>query len=266
MKNDMTITVVAMNLLTPKDNRILSKRSDELAAQDSLAFSVQCADFVSNMGLRLLARTHQVESLTVVVESEGRILSDHQRFVGLFQRYLMPLSSGALPSSEVPNDQPPVPPPSRVLPKVEGRAAAITPYLTHRFEGGGLKVQRMEKVSKKWETSTKKRKAHILVLVDNILFHKGARKHHVLRIAALRKAEVKAPHYTQEIQLEKRKWMAILERYDNGSIINKYHEEMEEYRQKGENDLGDVEDGSDGDRGETESDIVRGSTSDEDDS
>lgn len=102
------------------------------------------------------------------------------------------------------------------------------------------------------------------------------------------------PHYTQEIQLEKRKWMAILERYDNGSIIDKYHEKMEEYRQKGEtfvltldpssedesedkasvdeqtqqgeNDLGDVEDGSDGDRGETENDIVRGSTSDEDDS
>ncbi|KAM1900596.1 hypothetical protein ACFX14_029527 [Malus domestica] len=31
MKNDMTDTVVAKNLLTPKDNRLFSKRSDELA-------------------------------------------------------------------------------------------------------------------------------------------------------------------------------------------------------------------------------------------
>ena len=31
MKNDMTTAVVARNLLTPKDNRLLSKWSDELA-------------------------------------------------------------------------------------------------------------------------------------------------------------------------------------------------------------------------------------------
>ncbi|KAM1405254.1 hypothetical protein ACFX2F_000105 [Malus domestica] len=40
MKNDMTAAVVAQNLVTPKDNRLLSKRSDELAIKDSLAFSV----------------------------------------------------------------------------------------------------------------------------------------------------------------------------------------------------------------------------------
>ncbi|KAM1636591.1 hypothetical protein ACFX1X_014743 [Malus domestica] len=40
MKNDMTTVVVAMNLLTPKDNRLLSKRFDELAVKDSLALSV----------------------------------------------------------------------------------------------------------------------------------------------------------------------------------------------------------------------------------
>ncbi|KAM1305601.1 hypothetical protein ACFX2F_023119 [Malus domestica] len=69
MKNDITATVVARNLLTPKDNRILSKRSDELAVEDSLAFNVQCASSVSNMGQRLLARTRQVESLMVEVAS-----------------------------------------------------------------------------------------------------------------------------------------------------------------------------------------------------
>ncbi|KAM2050798.1 hypothetical protein ACFX16_032489 [Malus domestica] len=55
MKNDMTATVVARNLLTPKDNRLLSKRSDELAVKDSLALSVQCAGSVSNMAQCLFA-------------------------------------------------------------------------------------------------------------------------------------------------------------------------------------------------------------------
>ncbi|TQD80263.1 hypothetical protein C1H46_034161 [Malus baccata] len=49
MKNDMIAAVVAMNILTPKDNRLFSKRSDELAVKDSLALSVQCASSVSNM-------------------------------------------------------------------------------------------------------------------------------------------------------------------------------------------------------------------------
>ncbi|KAM2866970.1 hypothetical protein COP2_022932 [Malus domestica] len=57
IKNDMTAAVVARNLLTPKDNILLSKWSDELAVKDSLALSVQCADSVSNMAQRLFART-----------------------------------------------------------------------------------------------------------------------------------------------------------------------------------------------------------------
>ncbi|CAN6563247.1 unnamed protein product [Malus baccata var. baccata] len=83
MKNDMTATVVAKNLITPKDNILLSKRSDELA------------------------------------ESDGQILLDHQRFVGLFQRHLLPSFSRAVPRNEAPNDQPSVPPPSEVLPRTE---------------------------------------------------------------------------------------------------------------------------------------------------
>ncbi|KAM2032292.1 hypothetical protein TB1_013700 [Malus domestica] len=69
MKNDMTAAVVARNILTPKDNRLLSKRSDELAVKDSLALSVQCAGSVSNMAQRLFARTRQVESLAAEVMS-----------------------------------------------------------------------------------------------------------------------------------------------------------------------------------------------------
>ncbi|CAN6678571.1 unnamed protein product [Malus baccata var. baccata] len=107
MKNDMTAAVVAGNLLTPKDNRLLSKRSDELAVKDSLALSVQCAahDYATNMKMKL----------DQMKESDGQVLLDHQRFVGLFQRHLLPSSSGAVPHNEAPNDQPLMPPPSRVL-------------------------------------------------------------------------------------------------------------------------------------------------------
>ncbi|KAM2467555.1 hypothetical protein PS1_009355 [Malus domestica] len=69
MKNDMTAAVVARNLLTLKDNRPLSKRSDEFAVKDSLALSVQCAGSVSNMVQRLFARTRQVKSLAAEVIS-----------------------------------------------------------------------------------------------------------------------------------------------------------------------------------------------------
>ncbi|KAM1573961.1 hypothetical protein ACFX1Z_043360 [Malus domestica] len=55
MKNDMTAAVIALNLVAPKDNRLLSKRSDELAVKDYLALSMQCAGFVCNMAQRLFA-------------------------------------------------------------------------------------------------------------------------------------------------------------------------------------------------------------------
>ncbi|KAM1645374.1 hypothetical protein ACFXTN_006541 [Malus domestica] len=67
MRDATTSTVVARNLFTPGDNRLLSRQSDELVVQDSLALSVQCAGSVSNMGQRLLAQNRQVESLTAEV-------------------------------------------------------------------------------------------------------------------------------------------------------------------------------------------------------
>ncbi|KAM1952548.1 hypothetical protein ACFX15_007005 [Malus domestica] len=51
-------------------------------------------------------------------ESDGQILLDHQRFVGLFQQHL-PSSSGDVPRNEAPNDQLSVPPPPRVPPSDE---------------------------------------------------------------------------------------------------------------------------------------------------
>ncbi|CAN6713205.1 unnamed protein product [Malus baccata var. baccata] len=140
MKNNMIAAMVAKNLLIPKDNRLLSKRSDELAIKDSLALSVQCAGSVSNMAQRLFARTRQVKSLAAEVmslkqeirglkhenkqlhrlahdyatnmkrkldqlkESDGQILLDHQR---------------VLSSTEAPNDPSSVPSLSGALPTAE---------------------------------------------------------------------------------------------------------------------------------------------------
>ncbi|CAN6679299.1 unnamed protein product [Malus baccata var. baccata] len=162
MKNDMTAAVVARNLVTPRDNRLLARRSDELAVKESLALSVQCAGSVSNMAQRLYARTRHVESLVAEIQSlkqeikglkhenkelhklahsyatsmkrkidqmqdtDGQILLDHRRFVGLFQQHL-PSSSGVAPRSEAPTDQPLLPPPSVAPPTAEAPPTTEAP-------------------------------------------------------------------------------------------------------------------------------------------
>ncbi|KAM0966192.1 hypothetical protein ACFX2C_021991 [Malus domestica] len=96
------------------------------------------------------------------------------------------------------------------------------------------------------------------------------------------------PCCTREVHFEKRKWMAVLDRYDDGSVLRKYREEIEEHHRKGETfDLvvysssadesgdeasadeqshqGDDEFGDAENSGRTQSDMIRGSTSDEDD-
>ncbi|CAN6719240.1 unnamed protein product [Malus baccata var. baccata] len=144
MKNDMTAAVVAMNILIPKDNRFLSKRSDELVVKDSLALSVQCAGSVSNMAQRLFARTRQVESLVAEVMSLKQEIKwlkhENKQLHKLAHDYAinmkrkldqmkesdapndqppMPLPSMVLSSTEAPSDHPPVPSLSRALPTVE---------------------------------------------------------------------------------------------------------------------------------------------------
>ncbi|KAM2784202.1 hypothetical protein FF1_013633 [Malus domestica] len=162
MKNEMTAAVVARNLVTLRDNRLLARRSDELAVKESLALSVQCAGSVSNMAQRLFARTRHVESLVAEIQSlkeeirglkhenkqlhklahsyatnmkrkidqlqenDGQILLDHRRFVGLFQPHL-PSSSGVAPRSEAPTDQPPIPPPSVAPPTAEAPPTTEAP-------------------------------------------------------------------------------------------------------------------------------------------
>ncbi|KAM1355554.1 hypothetical protein ACFX2H_029580 [Malus domestica] len=96
------------------------------------------------------------------------------------------------------------------------------------------------------------------------------------------------PRCTWEVHFEKRKWMAVIDRYDDGSVVQKYREEIDEHHRKGEtfdlavyssnvdesgdkasadeqsyqgdDEFGDAENG-----GRTQSDMIRGSTSDEDD-
>ncbi|CAN6702238.1 unnamed protein product [Malus baccata var. baccata] len=129
-KNDMTAAVVARNLLTPKDNRLLSKRSDELAVKDSLALSIQCAGSVSNMAQRLFARTRQVESLAAEVMSlkqEIRRLKHENKqlhrlahdYATNMKRKLDQMKESDGQRNEAPNDQPLMPPPSRVLSSTE---------------------------------------------------------------------------------------------------------------------------------------------------
>ncbi|KAM1160818.1 hypothetical protein ACFX19_034373 [Malus domestica] len=120
------------------------------------------------MAQRLFARTRQVESLAVEVislkqeirglkhenkqlhklahdyvtnmkrkldqlqESDGQILLDHQRFVGLFQRHLLPSSFRAVSRNEASNDQPSISPPSGVLPSTE---APNNHHLVPHFSG-----------------------------------------------------------------------------------------------------------------------------------
>ncbi|KAB2617591.1 hypothetical protein D8674_013460 [Pyrus ussuriensis x Pyrus communis] len=176
--NDITTAVVAKNLLTPKDNRLLSKRSDELAIKDSLALNVY-----------------------------------------LFERHLLSSSSGAVPHTEAPNDQPLVPPLSEAecslverdsgialhhLQMSESRSSSDegSPSSSSRFELAMLESS--GPLLEKGGTNTKKGKTPMLVPVDDILFHKGARKHlvrpaprpksqdKVLKITASKKAEAEA--------------------------------------------------------------------------
>ncbi|KAM2162674.1 hypothetical protein ACFX1Q_040438 [Malus domestica] len=142
MKNDMTAAVVARNLVTPRDNKLLARQSDELAVKESLALSVQCAGSSlkekirglkhENKQLHKLAHsyaTNMKRKIDQLQETDGQILLDHRRFVGLFQQHL-PSSSGAAPHSEAPNDQPPIPPPSVAPPTAETSPTTATPPTT----------------------------------------------------------------------------------------------------------------------------------------
>ncbi|KAM1705931.1 hypothetical protein ACFX2K_028146 [Malus domestica] len=64
-------------------------------------------------------------------KSDGQILLVHQRFVGLFQKNLLPSSYGVVPCNEALNDQPSVPLPSGILPSTKAlNNHPSVPYLS----------------------------------------------------------------------------------------------------------------------------------------
>ncbi|KAM2975851.1 hypothetical protein FF1_001965 [Malus domestica] len=74
--------------------------------------------------------TNMKRKIDQMQESDGQILLDHQRFVGLFQQHL-PSSSGAVSRNEAPNDQPLAPllpgvPPSGVASNSQPPAPLIS--------------------------------------------------------------------------------------------------------------------------------------------
>ena len=65
-----------------------------------------------NRELHVLANNYSTSmkrKLDQLQNSEGRIQSDHQRFVAVFQRHFLPSSSGVRPSIEAPNNLSSVP-------------------------------------------------------------------------------------------------------------------------------------------------------------
>ncbi|KAM1787106.1 hypothetical protein FF1_037270 [Malus domestica] len=74
------------------------------------------------------------------------------------------------------------------------------------------------------------------------------------------------PHCIRATNFEKRKWMAVLELDPSSNDDSDNEASISEQSQESEDGPGDAEEGADDDGVETQSDIVRGSASDEDDS
>ncbi|KAM1892815.1 hypothetical protein ACFX14_035931 [Malus domestica] len=96
MKNDMTAAVVARNLVTPRDNRLLARRSDELAVKESLVLSVQCAGSVSNMAQCFSSPLHRCLQLQLCHDrqpSSAAVVTSRTLHHHLCSSPLLPISS-----------------------------------------------------------------------------------------------------------------------------------------------------------------------------
>jgi hypothetical protein len=63
MLSGVTATVVVMGLCTPEDGKVLARRTDPQITNDSMALTIQCVAFVSNIGQRLHVRNYEVRAL-----------------------------------------------------------------------------------------------------------------------------------------------------------------------------------------------------------
>ncbi|CAN6720576.1 unnamed protein product [Malus baccata var. baccata] len=137
MKNDMTAAVVVLCLIWPNAYLLEPAKLNHWRAEVmSLKQEIRGLKH-ENKQLHRLAHdyaTNMKRKLDQMKESDGQVLLDRQRFVGLFQRHLLPSSSGAVPRNEAPNDQPLMPPPSRVLSSTEAsNDPPLVPSLSGRY-------------------------------------------------------------------------------------------------------------------------------------
>ena len=82
MLSGTTTTTVAAGLLTLEDGRVLAERIDPQTINDSMALTIQCVAFVSNMGRCLHVRNHEVRALRSQVTILQRLLKDNKKKVG----------------------------------------------------------------------------------------------------------------------------------------------------------------------------------------
>jgi|UniRef100_A0A2N9FIS7 hypothetical protein len=80
--NGTTTTTVAAGLLTPENGRVLAGRTDPQIINDSMALTIQCAAFVSNMGRRLHVRNHEIRTLRSQFTILQQLLKDNKKKVG----------------------------------------------------------------------------------------------------------------------------------------------------------------------------------------
>ena len=77
--NFANATAVAAKLITPRDERILSERSDMDVMRDSMALSAQAVSVTSNMARRFHARTMEVQGLRDQVLNLQQLLAGSHR-------------------------------------------------------------------------------------------------------------------------------------------------------------------------------------------
>uniref|UniRef100_A0A2N9EXQ5 Uncharacterized protein n=1 Tax=Fagus sylvatica TaxID=28930 RepID=A0A2N9EXQ5_FAGSY len=85
MLNGVTATVAAAGLCTSKDGKVLAGRTDPQIINDSMALTIQCVAFVSNMGRRLHVRNHEVRALRSQVTILQRLLKESKKKAGEFK-------------------------------------------------------------------------------------------------------------------------------------------------------------------------------------
>ena len=82
MLSGTTATTVVAGLLTSEDGRVLAGRTNPQTINDSMALTIQCIAFVSNMGRRLHVRNHEVWVLRFQVTNLQRLLKNNKRKLG----------------------------------------------------------------------------------------------------------------------------------------------------------------------------------------